>query len=101
MSGTKKYYGGALFVNKNKKNEKAPDLSGDMELSPEDFEKLMAMHKAREPIMLRAAAWIKEGRSGKFYSMTLAPKEEYQGRGGSQSGNSKSRNNDMDDDIPF
>lgn len=101
MSGTKKYYGGALFVNKNKKNEKAPDLSGDMELSPEDFEKLMAMHKAREPIMLRAAAWIKEGRAGKFYSMQLSPKEEYQGKGGSQSGNSNSRRNDMDDEIPF
>lgn len=98
MSGTKKYYGGALFVNKNKKSEKAPDLSGDMELSPEDFEKLMAMHKAREPIMLRAAAWIKEGRSGKFYSMTLTPKEEYQGKGG---GNINSRRKDDDDDLPF
>lgn len=97
MSGNKKYYGGALFVNKNKKNEKAPDLSGDMELSPEDFQKLMAMHKAGDPIMLRAAAWIKEGRSGKFYSMTLAPKEEYQGKGG---GNN-SRRKDDDDDLPF
>lgn len=97
MSGTKKYYGGALFVNKNKKNERAPDLSGDMELSPEDFEKLMAMHKAGDPIMLRASAWIKEGRSGKFYSMQLSPKQEYQGKGG---GNN-SRRNDMDDDIPF
>ena len=100
MSGTKKYYGGALFVNKNKKSEKAPDLSGDMELSPEDFEKLMAMHKAREPIMLRAAAWIKEGRSGKFYSMTLTPKDEYS-KGSSQNGNNNSRRPDMDDDIPF
>lgn len=98
MSGNKKYYGGALFVNKNKKNEKAPDLSGDMELSPEDFEKLMDMYKSKEPIMLRAAAWIKEGRSGKFYSMTLTPKEEYQGKGG---GRNDSRRNDMDDDIPF
>ena len=98
MSGSKKYYGGALFVNKNKKSEKAPDLSGDMELSPEDFEKLMAMHKAREPIMLRAAAWVKEGRSGKFYSMTLTPKEEYQGKGG---GRSESRRRDDEDDLPF
>jgi hypothetical protein len=98
MSGTKKYYGGALFVNKNKKSDKAPDLSGDMELSPEDFQKLMAMHKAGDPIMLRAAAWIKEGKSGKFYSMTLSPKEEYQGKGG---GNSNSRRKDDDDDLPF
>ncbi len=97
MSGNKKYYGGALFVNKNKKSEKAPDLSGDMELSPEDFQKLMAMHKAGDPIMLRAAAWIKEGRSGKFYSMTLVPKEEYQGKGGSNN----SRRKDDDDDLPF
>lgn len=96
MSGSKKYYGGALFVNKNKKNEKAPDLSGDMELSPEDFEKLAAMYKAREPIMLRAAAWVKEGRSGKFYSMTLTPKEEY-----SKGGRNESRRRDDEDDIPF
>jgi hypothetical protein len=97
MSDNKKYYGGALFVNKNKKNERAPDLSGDMELKPEDFEKLMDMYKSKKPIMLRAAAWIKEGRAGKFYSMTLSPKEEYTQGGG----RNESRRNDMDDDIPF
>lgn len=101
MSGTKKYYGGALFVNKNKTNERAPDLSGDMELSMEDFEKLADMAKNRQPIMLRASAWIKEGRSGKFYSMQLSPKQEYQGKGGSQGGNSNSRRKDDDDDLPF
>lgn len=92
----KKYYGGPLFVNKNKKSDKAPDLSGDFELSPDDLDRLVAMHKARQPIVLKAAAWVKEGRSGKFYSVKLTPKDEQP-----TASRNESRRRDDDDDLPF
>jgi hypothetical protein len=87
----KKYYGGSLFVNKNKKSEKSPDLSGDMELSTDTLNALIEMHKSNQPIMLRASAWLREGRSGKFYSVSLEEKKEYKSRDSVLGG----------DEIPF
>ena len=86
----KKYYGGALFPNKNKKSPASPDLSGDMELKPETLEALNDLARNGDPLILRGSAWLKEGKAGKFYSVSLEAKGEY-----------KPRERVINDDIPF
>jgi hypothetical protein len=67
---------GVLFKNTKKTNEKQPDYTGNIQIGTEE---------------LKLAAWIKEGKNGKFLSIkaseqTSAPKE--------------SKNTDGDD-MPF
>lgn len=88
----KKYYGGAMFPNKNKKGPSSPDLTGELELKPETLESLNALAKNGDPLILRGSAWLKEGRSGKFYSLSLEAKGEYKPR---------ERERAVDDEIPF
>lgn len=93
----KKYYGGALFPNRNKTNERAPDLSGDLELSMDQLKILVELAKRKEPLKMRMAAWTKEGRSGKFYSVTLSENKQQ-----SDSRSATRREINLpDDDIPF
>ena len=73
---TKKYYGGALFINRNKTNEKAPDLSGDVEINMETLKALVELAKKNEPLKMRMAGWVKEGKSGKFYSIQLSENKQ-------------------------
>jgi len=80
----KKYYGGTLNINRAKTNEKAPDLKGDMELSPEQFQALVELADAGKPITL------------KFYSLAFDPKKP---KGGGEY--RKRSNDDLDDLIPF
>lgn len=68
----KKYYGGALFMNRNKTNDKQPDLSGDVEISMDMLKVLVKLAKENQPLKMRMAGWVKEGRSGKFYSIQLS-----------------------------
>jgi hypothetical protein len=89
---TKKYYGGALFINRNKTNEKAPDLSGDVEINMETLKVLVELAKKNEPLKLRMAAWVKEGKSGKFYSVQLSENKQPA---------KPAQKNVFDDDIPF
>jgi len=88
---TKKYYGGALFINRNKANEKAPDLSGDVEINMETLKVLVELAKKNEPLKLRMAAWVKEGKSGKFYSVQLSENKQQ----------AKPKASVFEDDIPF
>jgi hypothetical protein len=69
---TKKYYGGALFINRNKANKKAPDLSGDVEIDMDTLKYLVELAKKNAPLKMRMAAWVTEGKSGKFYSVKLS-----------------------------
>ena len=73
---TKKYYGGALFINRNKTNEKAPDLSGDVEINMDTLRALVELAKKNEPLKMRMAGWVKEGKSGKFYSIQLSENKQ-------------------------
>lgn len=73
---TKKYYGGALFINRNKTNEKGPDLSGDVEISMDTLKTLVELAKKGEPLKMRMAAWVREGKSGKFYSVSLSENKQ-------------------------
>ena len=90
---TKKYYGGALFINRNKTNEKGPDLSGDVEISMETLKMLVELAKKNEPLKMRMAAWVREGKSGKFYSVSLSENR--------QPAKASPPKVEWEDDIPF
>ena len=73
---TKKYYGGALFINRNKTNDKQPDLSGDVEITMDTLKALVDLAKKNQPLKMRMAGWVKEGKSGKFFSIQLSDNKQ-------------------------
>lgn len=89
---TKKYYGGALFINRNKTSEKAPDLSGDVEINMETLKVLVELAKKNQPLKMRMAGWVKEGKNGKFYSIQLSESKQQ---------DKPKPKPAFDDDIPF
>lgn len=89
---TKKYYGGALFINRNKTNDKQPDLSGDVEITMDTLKALVDLAKKNQPLKMRMAGWVKEGKSGKFYSIQLSENKQ-QDRPKPKPA--------IDDDLPF
>lgn len=90
---TKKYYGGALFINRTKTNERSPDLSGDVEITMETLKALVEMAKNNQPLKMKMAGWVKEGKSGKFYSIKLEESK--------QQDKPKPKPSFDDSDIPF
>ena len=91
---TKKYYGGALFINRNKTKESFPDLSGDVEINMETLKALVELAKKNEPLKMRMAGWVREGKNGKFYSVQLAEDNKRQEK-------PKPKPAFDDSDIPF
>lgn len=72
---------GALFKNDKGDNEKWPDYKGKINVNGEDF---------------WLSAWLKEGKSGKFFSLSVKPMEaKAQGKA------TKRAVDDMEDSIPF
>lgn len=65
---------GSLFKNDKKGNDKAPDYRGDLMVGG---------------VLMEIAAWLKEGKNGKFLSLAVKPKQERQGV------------KEMDEDVPF
>ena len=51
---------GVLFVNDKKENERSPQYKGNITVDGKDY---------------WLSAWIKEGKSGKFMGLAVAPKE--------------------------
>jgi uncharacterized protein (DUF736 family) len=90
---------GAIFRNRDKTNDKAPDWRGDVELDTDLLKALIAVAKSRQPIKLSIAGWEKEGnKAGTFVSLKVeiprakaAPEAKGGGFGGSAD----------DDEIPF
>lgn len=66
--------GGVLFKNTRKQKDTHPDYTGNALINGKEMD---------------IAAWVKEGKKGKFFSLSIKPKEGSQGR---------SR---QDDDVPF
>lgn len=63
---------GAIFRNRDKSNDRAPDWRGDVELDAELLKSLIAVAKARQPIKLSIAGWEKEGnKAGTFISVKV------------------------------
>lgn len=88
---TKKRYGGALFINRNKTKDSLPDVSGDVEISMDLLRVLVELAKKNEPLKMRMAGWVKEGKNGKFYSIQLSENKQQ----------IKPKAPAFDDDIPF
>ena len=75
---------GSLFRNEKDGVESRPDYRGEAKVNGKIYQ---------------LSAWLKEGSKGKFLSISIQPKESYQG----EKTSSKSSTNiaDLSDDIPF
>ena len=79
---------GALFKNNRKEKDTHPDYRGDAKINGQDY---------------WLSAWIKEGKNGKFFSLSIQPKEERrvpQRFKSADAGLPEDRGN-LDDEIPF
>lgn len=77
---------GALYKNDRKENEKHPDYSGSINVDGKDF---------------WLSAWIKEGKGGKFFSMSVRPKEDKGRSQAKPTPKSRGVEPDFDEDLPF
>lgn len=73
---------GSLFKNDKKGNDRAPDYKGDICVNGE---------------VMEIAAWLKEGKAGKFMSLSVKPKQTARERTMGAVRNMK----DDDLDVPF
>ena len=92
--------GGALFKNDRKQNDRHPDLQGNVELSEEAVQSVIEqMNRGVKYPKLDLSGWTKiSARGNKFIS--LSAKKPWEKTGGGQS-RTQSRNDDINDDIPF
>ena len=76
---------GALFKNTEKKSEKHPDYRGDITIGGAKF---------------WLSAWIKEGKKGKYMSVSAQPKTE-KTAAGYKHNPAPGATDDLDSDVPF
>jgi len=87
--------GGVLFQQDKKRSPKAPDYTGNLEISRETLNHLIAMAKKNEPLKMQLSGWIKPTRTGGTF-ISLSASKPYEKP---ESSGSPSR--DIDDEIPF
>ena len=78
---------GALFKNDKGDNQSRPDYRGDVTIGG---------------VKYALAAWIKDGRNGKFMSLSVSEwKEKGESPGNGRTAIRKPPPSDLDDEIPF
>lgn len=76
---------GVLFKNDRKDSDKHPDYTGNINVDGTEF---------------WLSAWIKEGKKGKFMSLSLKSKDEKVAAAKGAGGMAR-LSDDMNDDVPF
>jgi hypothetical protein len=77
---------GVLFKNDKKEEPKHPDYKGNITVGGKDY---------------WLSAWIKEGKSGKFMSLAMNPKEPLQEKKTIPYGHGKTKEEIDQEDVPF
>lgn len=72
---------GTLFRNNRKEKPSHPDHNGSINIDGREY---------------WLSAWVKEGRNGKFFSLSVKPKDEQK-----PAETTKSYAEELDDDVPF
>lgn len=85
MAYEQKENSGSLFKNDRKEKDTHPDYRGSALINGEE---------------MWISAWIKEGKSGKFMSLSFQPKDQQQPRQQKQAGPAADPS-EFSDDIPF
>ena len=86
MAYEQKELSGSLFKNDKGDNPSRPDYRGDCKIGGEVYE---------------IAAWIKDGKNGKFISLSFKPKQERTGAAQSGGGETAPSRAELNDEIPF
>lgn len=79
---------GALFPNQHKKNPRAPNLMGHLDIDNELLEQLMSLHDGGKPIRLQVSGWKKQASITELPYLTIKAQLPFQAK----------RQSDNDDD---
>lgn len=103
--------GGVLFHNNQKKNDKEPDVRGNLEVDRAIVDDLIEQLKSNTSAVIDIAGWRRQGAKGEFFGMSPSIPFKKDGGGQSRSGGSGGGSvgqgkrtppiEDIDDEIPF